>query len=1047
VLAGIKVSFMILKSTLFLFFVIVINFTTKAQNITTQGKEFYVSFFRNAEQNNPNEIKLFLTSSVGTTGNLTNPNTGYNLPFSIVAGTVTVISIPFTQAYNTVAGIVKNTGLIINSADTISVYALSSEPYSSDAALVIQKNALGNDYLIASYRGMIGYNVSSCFLIEATENNTDITITPSVNTSNGNASGLPFTIVLNKGQTYYVKAENNDSLNADLSGSIVSVTNGCKPIAVFTGNELVSIPDYRYRAGDILYEQLFPVNSFGKQFITATLKGRNVYRVKVYAVHNNTQINIDGVFASTVNSGKFYEFESPNQPKYITTSKPVQVVLFGASEDYDKLFGNQIDGDPTMMTIPPLEQQLKESIFLSPAMGAINTHKVSIVCKTADANSTLLDGVNIGNSFAAIFGNPVYSHAALDIAAGQHKIINNSGFIAYSYGFGSTQGYGYCTGASVEKINTYFTCNQISSIGNPTINVCTGIAVFDIITSETNNTTYMWDFGDGSPILITNGTMLQQSHSYLSAGNYVVKLTTTNAGINTCVQNTTTITQITLNVASSLIPSLSLTSSPANPICIGSTVSFVATAFNGGINPSYQWKVNGINVGSNSLTFTSSNLANNDNVDCTLTTNLSCASNTAASASLIINQSAQYAPNIAITTSANNLCIGYPATFTATSLGTQSSPQYQWKVNGIISGGNNSSFTYIPSNGDVVLCVLTTNNNNCGATNTAISNSIIMSVSSSLNALVNITASQNPICADSIVTFTALPAYGGASPVYQWKLNGSTVGTNSAIYSTPSLKNNDIINCIMTSNSTCAVSPIVTSNSIIIQLHSISLGIDTVLCKGNVKLLDATTTNSTYLWQDNTSSPTYLVTKAGKYFVSVNKQGCMIKDTINIAYNLKPMFSIGNDAGICMGSTLILNPQISGVSYLWQDGSTNPTYTVIQPGLYSLTATNTCGSTTDDIIIVNGVCNLYVPNSFSPNGDAKNDVFKASYGDNVTQFHLQVFNRYGQIIFETKDKNKGWDGTFKGTRQPYDGYVWLIQYKTAVNNKLQKLQGSVLLIR
>ena len=227
----------------------------------------------------------------------------------------------------------------------------------------------------------------------------------------------------------------------------------------------------------------------------------------------------------------------------------------------------------------------------------------------------------------------------------------------------------------------------------------------------------------------------------------------------------------------------------------------------------------------------------------------------------------------------------------------------------------------------------------------------------------------------------------------------------------------------------------------------VSLGNDVALCEDNTLLLDATNPNATYLWQDNTTNPTYFVTGAGKYFVTVARQGCIAKDTINITYNLKPKFSLGADSRLCMGSIITLNPQITGVSYLWQDGSTNPTYTIIQPGLYSLTATNTCGSTTDDINIGNGICNLYVPNSFTPNGDTKNDVFKASYGDNVTQFHLQVFNRYGQMIFETKDKNKGWDGTFKGVRQPYDGYVWLIQYKTAVNNKLQKLQGTVLLIR
>jgi large repetitive protein len=228
----------------------------------------------------------------------------------------------------------------------------------------------------------------------------------------------------------------------------------------------------------------------------------------------------------------------------------------------------------------------------------------------------------------------------------------------------------------------------------------------------------------------------------------------------------------------------------------------------------------------------------------------------------------------------------------------------------------------------------------------------------------------------------------------------------------------------------------------------VNLGNDVTLCEGNTLLLDATNTNATYQWQDNTSTPTYLVTKQGNYFVTVAKAGCIAKDTITVAYNLKPKFTLGADTRLCLGSTLTLDPKITvAVSYLWQDGATTPTYTVTRPGLYSVTATNTCGATTEDITVGDGVCSLYVPNSFTPNGDTKNDLFKAQYGDNVTAFELEVFNRYGQIVFTTTDKNEGWDGTNKGAAQPYGSYVWVIRYKTVVNNNWERLQGTVLLIR
>jgi gliding motility-associated-like protein len=227
----------------------------------------------------------------------------------------------------------------------------------------------------------------------------------------------------------------------------------------------------------------------------------------------------------------------------------------------------------------------------------------------------------------------------------------------------------------------------------------------------------------------------------------------------------------------------------------------------------------------------------------------------------------------------------------------------------------------------------------------------------------------------------------------------------------------------------------------------IDLGGDKTLCEGQTQLLDAQNAGATYLWQNGSSAQTFLVSQSGSYIVIVDKQSCIAKDTINIAYNLKPKFSLGADQFICTGNTIVLNPQILNVSYLWQDGSVNNTYTITKPGLYYLTATNNCGILSDSVLISKGVCNLYIPNSFTPNGDSRNDVFKASYGENVTEYQLQVFNRYGQIVFSTTDKNKGWDGTYKGTAQPYGSYVWVIQYKTALNNNWDGLQGTVLLIR
>jgi gliding motility-associated-like protein len=194
----------------------------------------------------------------------------------------------------------------------------------------------------------------------------------------------------------------------------------------------------------------------------------------------------------------------------------------------------------------------------------------------------------------------------------------------------------------------------------------------------------------------------------------------------------------------------------------------------------------------------------------------------------------------------------------------------------------------------------------------------------------------------------------------------------------------------------------------------VNIGKDQRLCEGITVNLDATNPNSTYLWQDGSTNAVYTVRQQGSYFVTVNLNGCKKSDTTIINYNLKPTFTLGPDQFICQGNSITLSPVLDPLWQLsWQDGTTNPTYVVTQAGLYTLTATNSCGSTFDDVLFSNGVCTIFVPKAFTPNDDGLNDLFKILGTDLLTQFNLKIFNRYGQIVFETNDKSKGWDGRVK----------------------------------
>ncbi|MDN3655357.1 gliding motility-associated C-terminal domain-containing protein [Ferruginibacter paludis] len=227
----------------------------------------------------------------------------------------------------------------------------------------------------------------------------------------------------------------------------------------------------------------------------------------------------------------------------------------------------------------------------------------------------------------------------------------------------------------------------------------------------------------------------------------------------------------------------------------------------------------------------------------------------------------------------------------------------------------------------------------------------------------------------------------------------------------------------------------------------IDLGKDTTLCENLTKLLTTKITDATYLWQDGSKSPEYLVHKAGSYYVTATVNGCSAADTINISYIPKPLFTLGTDTFICKGMSIMLRPALNTpVEYHWQDGSTFSFFNVTDSGKYILTVSNECGTATSSIIISQGVCQVYIPTAFSPNNDNLNDIFRVKYPFSVNKFRMIVYNRFGERIFETVNMTKGWDGTFNRSKQPAGAYLWVISL-TDIDGRDKAIKGTVLLIR
>ena len=128
----------------------------------------------------------------------------------------------------------------------------------------------------------------------------------------------------------------------------------------------------------------------------------------------------------------------------------------------------------------------------------------------------------------------------------------------------------------------------------------------------------------------------------------------------------------------------------------------------------------------------------------------------------------------------------------------------------------------------------------------------------------------------------------------------------------------------------------------------VELGNDTLLCQGEELLLNVSTPEAAYQWQDNSTGNSYTVTNSGFYWVEVtNADGCSNSDSVTVDFSILPPVNLGNDTVLCNGQSIDLVAYITGVTFKWQDGSTDSVLTASLPGLYWVEAINTdnCSST------------------------------------------------------------------------------------------------------
>lgn len=464
-------------------FLISCSFVFSQAGITSKGKEFWFGFMANYGDA-ADYLRVYITSTVNTSGTVSVPGIGFTQNFTVAANTTASVTVP-NGAMATGSNTVQSRAVRVIANDTISVYALNYQPYTSDASLIFPVQSLDREYRVVTIKGWPGdWGVE--YLIVAPENNTVVTITPQ--------GGAPYNVTLNSGQVYQVQNAN------DLSGARIKDFSSCKPVAVFVGNVCTNIGGCV--ACDHLYEQVLPISRWGKNYVTVPFSGKSQDYFRVLANDNGTQITVNGGAPINLNSGQVHQF-STGAASNIVANNPVMVMQYAQGGSCDGV------GDPFSVLVPPIEQSIDNITFNAFTSSIITSYYVNIVTKTANTGILTLDGSP--RPFTPVPSNPAYSYARVPVTQGNHTIMSDSGFIAMVYGFGSYESYGYNVGFSLKNLLYDFTLTDDT--------VCPGEDVTFQTQTYPNIVAYNWDFGDGN-----TGTGLSVTHSYANLGEYTVSL-------------------------------------------------------------------------------------------------------------------------------------------------------------------------------------------------------------------------------------------------------------------------------------------------------------------------------------------------------------------------------------------------------------------------------------------------------------------------------------------------------------------------------------------
>ncbi len=211
------------------------------------------------------------------------------------------------------------------------------------------------------------------------------------------------------------------------------------------------------------------------------------------------------------------------------------------------------------------------------------------------------------------------------------------------------------------------------------------------------------------------------------------------------------------------------------------------------------------------------------------------------------------------------------------------------------------------------------------------------------------------------------------------------------------------------------------------------LGPDTILCPDEFILILAPMTTDMMTWQDGSHDISMIADASQTYSLLLSNQCGQVQDSLAVRVDDRiPSIHIDDQILNCQADNITLDAtQHFDASYLWNTGSTSPAIDVKTPGVYNVTVTTACQSIEQTVeVAMNKDCNhqVFIPNVFSPNGDQANEEFSISFNStqDIASISCSIFDRWGNLVYNSKEINFRWDGRFKSDVVQSGVYAYLI---------------------